>query len=40
MQKPTVTQIRPTDFQRELHLRQVRLVRESLLRGRAGDEKR
>jgi hypothetical protein len=43
MQKPTVTEIRPTpstDAQRAWHVRQVRLVRESLLRRPAGDVKR
>jgi hypothetical protein len=39
---PSVTELRPTpsDTQRVRHLRQVRLVRESLLRCRDDDEKR
>jgi hypothetical protein len=42
MQNPTVTELRrtPSDTQRAWHLRQVRLVRESLLRARDDDEKR
>jgi len=43
MQIPTVTEITPENFadaQRAWHLRQVRLVRESLLRGRDADSKR
>jgi hypothetical protein len=42
MQNPTITELRPTpsDTQRAWHLRQVRLVRESLLRVCVADEKR
>jgi hypothetical protein len=43
MKTPTVTEIMPenlADAQRAWHLRQVRLVRESLLRGRDADPKR
>lgn len=43
MQTPTVTEIRPENFadaQRAWHLRQVRLVRESLLRGPDAGPKR
>jgi hypothetical protein len=42
MQTPIVTELRrtPSDTQKAWHLRQVRLVRESLLYGRVGDKKR
>jgi hypothetical protein len=42
MHNPSVRELRPTpsDTQRARHLRQVRLVRESLLRCRDDDEKR
>ena len=43
MKTPPVTEIRPENFadaQRAWHLRQVRLVRESLLLGRDADRKR
>jgi hypothetical protein len=42
MHNPSVTELRPTppDTQREWHLRQVQLVRESLLRCRVDEEKR